>query len=116
MTWRTWMAVGVLGVVAALPAWAQGPGRDVETRRVVCTATTAHLVAGRDHPRDLTVSNRGTINAYLAGTRPTESPRITLHAGTSRDYLSYRGGLVCNTAGEYGGTGSTTVEVEELVQ
>lgn len=114
---RAFLGVGVgLGLLLASPSWGQVPGRDSATRRVVCTATTAHLVAARDHPRDLTVSNRGTINAYLAGTRTTESPRITLHAGSSRDYLQYRGGLVCNTSGELGGTGSTQVEVEELTQ
>ena len=111
---RLGLLVGALmGVAVVATALAQGlPTRRTATWRVVCTATTSHAVASRDRPRAVTFGNLGTINVYL-GSSDDAVPRITLHAGATRSYTNTFAGFVCGTVGEYGGTGTTTLEVEE---
>jgi len=111
--WPGFLVGGCVTVVLVATALAQGlPTRRTATWRVICTATTSHAVASRDRPRAVTFGNMGTITLYL-GSSDDAVPRITLHAGATRAYTNTFAGFVCGTAGEYGGTGSTTLEVEE---
>lgn len=105
---------GVVVVTLLIAIGSLGATRVVKTYRVACTATTSHLAVAFDHGRNVTATNMGTINVYVGGGGDV-APHQTLHVGTSLEFKDLQGGLICNTAGGYGGTGSSNVDVTEEI-
>ena len=112
---RTLLAAVLVAVcaLAGAEALAQQKTRAVIHKRHVCTATTSQVVEATSNRRELTLLNEGTITAYFGGSHTGAAVVRALHAGSSLTYENFEAGLVCNTAGDVSGTGTTSIGVEE---